>query len=486
MNVVNLRTITELSEKSDELFNRYKRVMGIELRDHELATLRGFVSEVPANISLDGFYVNYCIPQLGKEMDLFRVNSNGELVNIELKAGNKTIYEMEKQLKTNRYYFTGAGFSNIVQYSYKLENNELYRLEGENLISVDVSDLINHMGLAYSEIDLNSCFSPKKYLISPFNQPNEFIASKYILTTQQQDIQRSILKDDGMRHLIIGSAGTGKSLLVYSTAIKLAAGGKRVTVVHGGNLNSGHRYINQFTQISVKAIKEINDFENWSSDYDVISVDEFQRFSLEQVQGLLENYKGKIIFSGDPHQWLSDSEDGDKLEKGITDSKNVDKHKLTHKIRTNRELSQFVQYLFNTAYDGNYSSAESSKISVDYFSNIDDAKIQLRSLQRNGWKVLVPTGSFFGGEYYTELENELGFENAHNVIGQEFEKIATVIGPNFSYDENHKLTSTGTYYPTKKSLFQNLTRARDRIRVVIIDNIEVFNQATHILEKSLK
>ena len=63
-------------------------------------------------------------------------------------------------------------------------------------------------------------FEPSKYLVSPFNSPQDFLDGKYFLNRQQEEIKnrilRSIAEDSGfMCYAIEGGAGTGKTLLLY-------------------------------------------------------------------------------------------------------------------------------------------------------------------------------------------------------------------------------------------------------------------------------
>ncbi|MBS2288102.1 hypothetical protein KFZ19_26335, partial [Salmonella enterica subsp. enterica serovar Typhimurium] len=53
----------------------------------------------------------------------------------------------------------------------------------------------------------------------------------------------------------------------------------------------------------------------------------------------------------------------------------------------------------------------------------------------------------------------------------------------FDYDQSGALTyQCKEYYYTMKMLFQNVTRARKRLKVVIIDNIELLNRCMEIVK----
>jgi hypothetical protein len=73
-------------------------------------------------------------------------------------------------------------------------------------------------------------------------------------------------------------------------------------------------------------------------------------------------------------------------------------------------------------------------------------------------------------------------ENAHTVIGQEFDKVVAVIGESFYYDSNGKLMGdTESYYHPTKMLFQILTRARKKLCLVIVNNETLLKKCLEII-----
>ena len=73
--------------------------------------------------------------------------------------------------------------------------------------------------------------------------------------------------------------------------------------------------------------------------------------------------------------------------------------------------------------------------------------------------------------------NESG--TAHSVIGQEFDNVIAVIDDTFFYDEHGDLLSHGlpnNVYSRNKMFFQAVTRVRNRLEIVVIDNIEVYKR----------
>jgi len=82
-----------------------------------------------------------------------------------------------------------------------------------------------------------------------------------------------------------------------------------------------------------------------------------------------------------------------------------------------------------------------------------------------------------------EKYSEISKKTSHKVIGQEFDGVAVTIDKYFSYGEGGELVYGGqAYYSPVKMLFQNITRARKRVNLVIIDNEELLDRCMHILQ----
>ena len=63
--------------------------------------------------------------------------------------------------------------------------------------------------------------------------------------------------------------------------------------------------------------------------------------------------------------------------------------------------------------------------------------------------------------------------NAHDVIGQEFSKVAFVMNDNFKYDGNRLAAKRG-YYSAQGMLYQIVTRVIDELKIVVLDNPSLY------------
>ena len=70
----------------------------------------------------------------------------------------------------------------------------------------------------------------------------------------------------------------------------------------------------------------------------------------------------------------------------------------------------------------------------------------------------------------------------HAVIGQEFEKVAAVIDEHFGYDDDGKLVNAAPgWYSLPQMLFQILTRTREELYIVIINNVVMLSRCLEII-----
>ncbi len=205
----------------------------------------------------------------------------------------------------------------IYAFTFVSESQELYFLrDDEQLEKTKVNDLAEL--LTNQEIDDTSVpdalFNPSDYLVSPFNSTNKFLSGEYFLTQQQEDVKSQII--DSLKSpkeanfiSIVGSAGTGKTLLTYDIAKHLMGSNIKPLIIHCGQLNNGH--------IALKsngwAITAIKNYGNYDlANFDLVIIDEAQRIYPNQLDTIVEKVKltkGLCIFSHDKRQTLSNWEE---------------------------------------------------------------------------------------------------------------------------------------------------------------------------------
>ena len=111
------------------------------------------------------------------------------------------------------------------------------------------------------------------------------------MTKQQETFKSEILKaieDKTTTSFIsiIGSAGTGKTLLTYDIAKELRLDGKKPLIIHCGILNNGQDKLKNKHGWDITSIKYYYTHE--LSDYDVVIIDEAQRIYPDQLNKIVE------------------------------------------------------------------------------------------------------------------------------------------------------------------------------------------------------
>jgi len=121
-------------------------------------------------------------------------------------------------------------------------------------------------------------------------------------------------------------------------------------------------------------------------------------------------------------------------------------------------------------------------IEINYFNTSEDAKSYIDALDESKWEILRFTPSQYKKEHHEKYSEESN-RTSHQVIGQEFDGVAVTIDKFFSYADNGDLIYTGSaYYDPPKMLFQNITRSRKKLNVIIIGNEELLNRCIAILQ----
>lgn len=470
-------------------FNTFLKFYGITLKQDEINDLSVFVSDFYAVCdakACEDYYVGYRIPQIGKEFDLLRIGEEN-IVNIEIKR-EATQEKVQKQLERNNYYLAATG-KTIYNFTYVSRSKDLYFLTPERQLQIVelkwLSDVINGQ-IVHRLPNINSLFDPSHYLVSPFNSTQRFLGGQYFLTHQQEEIKNLLLSkftgdSQPTFHAITGSAGTGKTLLIYDVAKELICRNSRVLIIHCGYLNEGQQKLNLQNGWDIIPIKNYAQYE--FSNYSVVIIDEAQRIypnQLSDIEQKIRKTSGQCVFSYDKVQTLANKEEYWDIDGKITSINPIVSFKLTDKIRTNKEIASFIKALFDKSQK--FDHANEGNIELNYFNSIDDAKDFLGSIQSQGWEVLRFTPSQYNNEHH-ESYSSIFSKTSHSVIGQEFDNVAVVIDQYFMYSKRTgKLTYTaGAHYAPIKMLFQNLTRTRKKLNIVIISNTEILTRCLAVI-----
>ncbi len=503
MNSINLYTLTRIND--NDRFAEYEYIMSgrkdfqrTKIREKEsLVQLVTKLMKAGVQITgFDDFFYSYTIAHISKEFDLLKVASNHKkILNIELKSEDVGEDRIKQQLVRNRYYLNPVT-TDIISYTYVLDTNMVYKLGEDNELHISdfesVAEDVNGFKKCMKN-NIESLFKAKDYLISPVNSPERFAKHQYFLTNQQEAMSRKLLagllrKDDKRYYSIKGEAGTGKTLLLYDTVRKLPED-VRKCVIHFGrrtpNIDILERAISCTDIITSRDL--VN--EDMLKGYTYILVDETQRMHDDQFEwitasavssGNETSVDTRVVMFYDCEQILSRHEQQRAMDKRI-EAMADEKYFLSDRIRTNPELSEFIRNMFDLTKRGR--GYKYDCVTICYANSINEFK-KLKA--------------YYKAKQYIYIDYEKSYKNVNDkyktrkfntykVIGKEFDKVLTVIDAKFKYNEYGELCADydgNNDDILEKFFYQVVTRAREQLCIIVLNNDDIFKQLLHMIERA--
>ena len=432
------------------------RTYFLKMREWELESMKALVRELEMHmqdVHALRFFYSFQVPRLGKEFDLLQIKDD-QIVNIELKSGKVSDEAVRKQLLQNRYYLSVQG-KMIQSYTYISSQERLVRLNNhDHIVEADWDQLclaLQRQSKDY-EGDIEDLFQAEMYLFSPVTEPERFLNKEYFLTSQQKDIGRRIL--DKIRKVkygyfwFSGLPGTGKTLLLYDIAMKLSVH-QKVCMIHCGETGKEwkilHDRLLRIAFLSDSQLEEGPDLK----EYRAILVDEAHLLTEEKLHVILElSEKHPVIFSSDDEDMISDEEMDRTMLREIEHLPDIQSFHLTNRIRTNAELSSFIQNMMHLP----------EKRMVRYYPHI---------------QVVYANDEEEAGILLKGYQNQLVF----------------IIDERYYYDEKGYLREQRQKQqePTAvRMLFHRLNEAREEFAIIVKRNEAVYEVLLELLQFSKK
>lgn len=432
------------------------RTYFLKMREWELESMKALVRELEMHmqdVHALRFFYSFQVPRLGKEFDLLQIKDD-QIVNIELKSGKVSDEAVRKQLLQNRYYLSVQG-KMIQSYTYISSQERLVRLNNhDHIVEADWDQLclaLQRQSKDY-EGDIEDLFQAEMYLFSPVTEPERFLNKEYFLTSQQKDIERRIL--DKIRKVkygyfwFSGLPGTGKTLLLYDIAMKLSVH-QKVCMIHCGETGKKwkilHDRLLRIAFLSDSQLEECPDLKEYSA----ILVDEAHLLSVKELHRILElSEKHPVIFSSDDEDMISDEEMDRTMIREIEHLPDIQSFHLTNRIRTNAELSSFIQNMMHLP----------EKRMVRYYPHI---------------QVVYANDEEEAGILLKGYQNQLVF----------------IIDERYYYDEKGYLREQRQKQqkPTAvRMLFHRLNEAREEFAIIVKGNEAVYEVLLDLLQFSKK
>lgn len=423
----------------------------LKVRAWEINSMRALVDQLekymPEVYRLRLFY-SFQILRLGKEFDLLQVKEN-QIVNIELKSGAVSEDAIRRQLIQNRYYLAILGRP-VRSYTYISSQNRLVRLTNhDHIVEAEWEQLCAELQEKSADFsgNLEDLFQAEWYLISPLTQPERFLKKEYFLTAQQKDIERQILKSirikRGGYYHFSGLPGTGKTLLLYDIAMKLS-GRQMVCMIHCGASGQEWKRLHERLRRIVWVSDSQITAEMRLDEYGTVLVDEAHLLDKETLENIVEAAgKRPVIFTSDCEDQLSPEEVDQSVKLGIAKLPEIQTFRLTNRIRTNEEISSFVQ---NMMHIPDYKSGRRfPHVTVFYANDDQEAANLIQDAKKQGYQHL--------------LESE--------VAEKAYDSVAIILDGNYFYDSKKYLRSKKR---TVRNLFHQLNSAKEKLMLIVKDN----------------
>ena len=442
------QNLSNLSRLEYHLSGREKP---LKVRAWEINSMRALVDQLekymPEVYRLRLFY-SFQILRLGKEFDLLQVKEN-QIVNIELKSGAVSEDAIRRQLIQNRYYLSILGRP-VRSYTYISSQNRLVRLTNhDHIVEAEWEQLCAELQEKSADFsgDLEDLFQAEWYLISPLTQPERFLKKEYFLTAQQKDIERQILKSirikRGGYYHFSGLPGTGKTLLLYDIAMKLS-GRQMVCIIHCGASGQEWKRLHERLRRIIWVSDSQITAEMRLDEYETVLVDEAHLLDKETLENIVEAAgKRPVIFTSDCEDQLSPEEVDQSVKLGIAKLPEIQTFRLTNRIRTNEEISSFVQ---NMMHIPDYKSGRRfPHVTVFYANDDQEAANLIQDAKKQGYQHL--------------LESE--------VAEKAYDSVVIILDGNYFYDSKKYLRSKKR---TVRNLFHQLNSAKEKLMLIVKDN----------------
>lgn len=490
MKALNIYTYSRIQEDMATEFDNIlaQRSKKSKVKLHEFSGIKTLVDLLlesgVAIESFENFFTSYKIEQINKEFDLLKIDKDNLVLDIELKSEDVGQDAIQEQLEQNRYYLKHIA-PDVRLYTFVDSSKELYRYTEFGLECVGIEDLKDSMQLFENSLsrDVESLFKANSFLISPLNTPEKFLSGDYFLTEQQQNIRKEVMKlileSDWECILgITGKAGTGKTLLLYDIVKEVAEKDKQCCLIHSGILCDGHRTLDRkWKKVDIIPAKDLNgDGDKILKKYQYIFVDESQRIYESTFRKIIEevNRESKVaVFAYDYVQSLSKAEVKRNIPEKLHKVDGFKEYKLSDKIRTSKEISSFGRTLMNLNNRAR-GYMDYSNIEVLFANNKEEAFELIDLYKKKKYIFIAYTQSLY---QHNSIDSYPSTYDTHHVIGQEYDKVMIMMDKNFRYNSDGRLE--GQEHPNPdllfyKLLYQAISRARENLCILVVENYELF------------
>ena len=497
--VINLVSFME-SQIDEEIFQYYKQINHIEeVKDTEIEAINKIFTKFKElePSCMDGPFSGYFLGTkytgvVSEEFDILRFSSQ-KIINIELKSTQISEERILRQLKRHSYLLNSISSDMEVSlYTFVSETEKLYKFDEvtEELLPVSFEQLFKDIPCDFIEYNYLESLVSTSFIISPYSEPERFFNNQYFLNNEQEQAKKKIIESSKGYVGLKGAAGTGKSLILFDVAKELSNSGKKILFVFCSAIQDSDTIRKIDEQSSFRFI-DIRSFNNVSlNDYDIVIIDESQRLKSEQWSKLQKITKSgkinKLILSVDNAQTLRPEEKDLDIQRFLSDKRKNEVEYvdcLKERVRTDIELSTFIKKFFNTK-ERDLSVLDFPKVNAVYFEHKSAARDFIEScIENEGYiSIEMPERKRKGKTRLPKFHEDSldGF----TVIGREYDKVLLPLTCKVTHDADGKIAvpvESEYDYLAENGLFQAITRVKNQLLLVIIQNKALFKTIQEIL-----
>ena len=258
--------------------------------------------------------------------------------------------------------------------------------------------------------------------------------------------------------LLEGLPGTGKTLLLYDIAMKLSRR-QQICMIHCGNAGKEwkilHKRLQRIAFLSDNQLTENTELKHYSA----VLVDEAHLLSSEKLQILLTQSEGEVpvIFSSDSEDAICPEELGVNTLKLIENLPEIQMFHLTNRIRTNAELSSFIQNMIHLT--DRKTSKPYPHVSVVYANNEEETAALLEDYIHQGYEYEI-------------------------TAVRDIKRLVIILDERYYYDQNRYLRSKHFKEgrPDVRNLFHQLNQAKEELSIIVRENTYVYETLLTLLQ----
>ncbi len=201
------------------------------------------------------------------------------------------------------------------------------------------------------------------------------------------------------------------------------------------------------------------------------------------LNALLNGLDLAAIVSFDSGQILSLAELKRDTVNKVKGNNQIVSFTLSKKIRTNREIAAFISGLFDlNKINRNF---EYTNIEILYSSCREVTQCMIKQYNSMGYIYINHTPSSYYHGSFDSLPQTI---NSHHVIGLEFDNVLVVINNDFFYQDSrlNAIKHPNPNYIYTQLLYQEVTRVRERLCVIVEENLLLLREIMKIFPEKSK